>query len=444
MKLRNLTLSLVGLSLVGAAAGAAGSLVTTAAFAQAEQFFPMLVYRTGPYAPSGIPVANGFRDYYTLINERDGGINGVKITFEECETKYNTKLGVECYEKLKNKGPTGATLVNPFSTGITYQLIPKAPVDEVPILSMGYGRTAAADGRVFEWIFNFPATYWSQASAFVRYVAQQEGGEANLKGKKIAHVYHNSAYGKEANPTLEVLAKKYGYDLTMLAVDHPGQEQKATWLQIRRLKPDWIFMSGWGVMNQVAVKEAAAINYPMDHFVGNWWSGSDADVIPAGDGSIGYKSTAFHGAGTGWPVHQDIIKYVYGGDEAKAKENNIGEVLYNRTIVNAMFGVEAVRTAQGKFGNKPLTGKQVRWGLENLNITKARLKELGMEGFMKPLKVTCRDHETGGSVIIQQWDGKKWSFSSDWIPPISEVVRPMIEEAAAAYAKENNITPRSC
>ena len=203
-------------------------------------------------------------------------------------------------------------------------------------------------------------------------------------------------------------------------------------------------MSGWGVMNQVAVKEAAAINYPMDRFVGNWWSGSDADVVPAGDGSIGYKSTAFHGAGTGWPVHQDIIKYVYGGDEAKAKENNIGEVLYNRTIVNAMFGVEAVRTAQAKYGNKPLTGKQVRWGLENLWITEGRLKQLGMEGFMKPLKVSCIDHETGGSVIIQQWDGKKWSFSSDWIPPISEVVRPMIEAAAAAYAKENNITPRSC
>jgi branched-chain amino acid transport system substrate-binding protein len=344
------------LAATGAAVVAAPMLAAPAA-AQNEQFIPMLVYRTGPYAPSGIPVANGFRDYYTLINKRDGGINGVKVTFEECETKYNTKLGVECYEKLKNKGPTGASLVNPFSTGITYQLIPKASVDKVPILSMGYGRTAAADGRVFEWIFNFPTTYWSQASAFVRYVAQQEGGEANLKGKKIAHVYHNSAYGKEANPTLETLAKKYGYELTTLAVDHPGQEQKATWLQIRRLKPDWIFMSGWGVMNQVAIKEAAGIRYPMDHFIGNWWSGSDADVIPAGSGAVGYKSTAFHAAGTGFNVHKDIIKYVYGGDEAKAKENNIGEVLYNRTLVNAMFGVEAIRTAQAKFGNKPLTGE---------------------------------------------------------------------------------------
>jgi len=432
------------LAAVGGVVGLSGVAATSPALAAGEQFIPMLVYRTGPYAPSGIPVANGFRDYYKLINARDGGVGGVEITFEECETEYNTKIGVECYEKLKNKGPLGASLVNPFSTGITYQLIPKAPVDKVPILSMGYGRTAAADGRVFKWIFNFPTTYWSQASGFINYVAQQEGGLGKLKGKKIAHVYHNSAYGKEANPTLEVLAKKYGYDLTLLAVDHPGQEQKATWLQIRRLKPDWIFMSGWGVMNQVAVKEAAGIRYPMDHFVGNWWSASDADVIPAGKGSIGYKGATFHYAGAGFPVHKDIVKYVYGGDAAKAKENNIGEVLYNRAIVNAMFAVEAIRTAQGKFGNKPLSGEQVRWGLENLDLTEARLKELGMEGFTRPVKVSCIDHETGGPIIIQQWDGKKWSMVSDWIPTMRDVVRPMVEEAAAAYAKENNITPRDC
>ena len=438
MKIKKLVLSVLG------AVVAATGVFAGPAMAAEEQFFPVLVYRTGPYAPSGIPVANGFRDYYTMINKRDGGINGVKITFEECETQYNTKLGVECYEKLKGKGTHGATLFNPFSTGITYQLIPKAPVDKVPIFSMGYGRTAAADGRVFEWIYNFPTTYWSQASAFINYVGQQEGGLDKLRGKKIAHVYHNSAYGKEANPTLGVLAEKYGFKLTLLAVDHPGQEQKATWLQVRKLRPDWVFMSGWGVMNQVAIKEAAAINYPMDHFVGNWWSGSDADVIPAGAASKGYKSAALHQPGSKFRVHDDIIQYVYNKAGAEAMKNNMGEVLYNRGLLNAMYGVEAVRTAQGKFGNKAMSGEQVRWGLENLNITAERLSQLGMEGFTRPVKVSCADHESGGPILIQQWDGQQWKIVSDWVPTMRDVVRPMIEKAAAAYAKENNITPRSC
>ncbi|MDH3643034.1 MAG: ABC transporter substrate-binding protein [Gammaproteobacteria bacterium] len=429
---------------LGAVVGVASLLASGMTYAQNEQFIPMLTYRSGPYAPNGIPIANGMRDYHKLVNARDGGINGVQVTWEECDTQYNTKLGVECYEKLKNKGPTGASLVNPYSTGITYQLIPKAAVDKVPVLSMGYGRTAAADGRVFPWTFNFPTTYWSQASAFIKYISRQEGGYDKLHKKKIVLVYHNSAYGKEPIPTLEALQKRYGYELKLLAVDHPGQEQKATWLQVRRFRPDWVLMWGWGVMNQVAIKEAAAINYPMEKFIGVWWSGTETDVVPVGDGAIGYKAGTFHATGTGFPIHDDILKYVYNGDLAEAKRNNFGEVLYNRALVNAMFGIEAIRTAMGKYGNKPMTGEQVRWGLENLDVTKQRLQELGMGGFTNPVKVSCADHETMGPVIIQQWDGKEWKFVSDWLSPMKDVVRPLVEEAAAAYAKENNITPRDC
>lgn len=405
-------------------------------------FIPGLVYRTGAYAPNGIPFANGFKDYVNLINQRDGGVNGVKLVYEECETNYNTKIGVECYEKLKANNPV---VVMPNSTGITYQLLPKAPVDEIPVLSMGYGRTSAADGRVFAWAFNFPTTYWSQASAVINYIADQEGGLDKLKGKKIAHIYHNSAYGKEANPTLEALADKYGYKLTLLAVDHPGQEQRATWLQIRKLRPDWIFMSGWGVMNQVAVQEAASIGYPMDHFIGNWWSGTESDVLPAGEGAHGYKAATFHPPGADFPLHKDILKYVYDRGIGAGARDRVGEVLYNRGLLNLIFVVEAIRNAQEHFGIKQVDGEHVRWGLENMHVTPERWAELGLPGFAE-IKVSCEDHEGGHPVLIQQWDAKKgeWKLVSDWNPVMRDVVRPMIEADAAAYAKENDITPRDC
>ncbi len=423
---------------------AAAGPIAPAAFAQPkEMFIPLLVYRTGPYAPSGIPIANGFVDYFTLLNDRDGGINGVKLTWEECETQYKTDLGVECYEKLKGKGP-GAALVNPYSTGITYQLIPKAAVDKVPVFSMGYGMTAAADGRWFPWVFNFPTTYWSQASAVIRYIGQQEGGTDKLKAKKIVHVFHNSPYGKEANPTLEALARQYGFELTLLAVDHPGQEQKSTWLQVRRINPDWIYVSGWGVMNQVAVKEAASIGYKMDHMIGNWWTGTEADVVPAGAGANSYKSTTFHAPGAGFKVHQDLFKFVYDKGKGAGERARVGEVLYNRGVVNAMLSSEAVRTAMTRYGNKPLTGEQVRWGFENVNLTAKRLEELGMKGFMHAIKVTCEDHEGNGPVLIQQWDGKKWNIVSEWIPPIREVVRVKLEAAAVEEGMKLGYTMRDC
>ena len=95
-------------------------------------------------------------------------------------------------------------------------------MDEVPIFSMGYGRTSASNGKVFPWVFNFPATYWSQATALVQYIADQEGGLDALKGKKIYLVYHNSAYGKEPLRTLEAMAEKFGFEV-------PGTAGGSSW-----------------------------------------------------------------------------------------------------------------------------------------------------------------------------------------------------------------------
>jgi branched-chain amino acid transport system substrate-binding protein len=434
MKLRNAMVAALVLAL------AAGPLATAALAQGGSIFVPLLVYRTGPYAPSGIPIANGFVDYFNLVNERDGGINGVKLAWEECETQYDTKQGVECYERLKGKG---AAVVNPYSTGITYQLIPKAPVDKVPVLSMGYGMSASSDGRWFPWVFNLPTNYWSQASAVIRYIGTQEGGLEKLKGKKIVHIFHNSPYGKEANSTLEDLSKKHQFELTLLPVDHPGQEQGSTWLQVRRINPDWIFMSGWGVMNQVAIKEAASKGIKMDRFIGNWWSASEADVVPAGEGAKGYKGATFHAPGTSFKVHQEVAKYVYDKGKGAGKKEAMGEALYNRGIVNAMFVAEAIRTAM-KGGKTAPTTEQIRWGFENLNLTDKRLEEMGMKGFTHAIKVSCEDHEGSGPIRVQQWDGQKWTLVSDWIQPMKDVVRPKIEAAAVEEGKKLGYTQRDC
>jgi branched-chain amino acid transport system substrate-binding protein len=429
------------------AALVAGGMIASPGVARpgSEQFIPLLVYRTGPYAPSGIPNWNGIVDYLNLVNLRDGGVGGVKITWEECETAYNNDRGVECYERLKDKGPTGASIVNPFSTGITYALIERAAADRIPVLSMGYGRTDASDGRVFPWVFTLPATYWSQATVLIQYIGEELGGMDQLAGKKIALLYHDSAYGKEPIPTLQKLAETYGYGLHLLPVAHPGLEQKATWLQIgRQLQPDYVLVWGWGVMTATAIKEAVAVGYPMDRMIGNWWSGAEPDVEPAGQGAVGYRSTTFTAPGDGFPLFRDLYGLVHDQGLGDGERTGVGEVYYNRGVMTAVIMVEAIRTAQGRFGQRTLTGEEVRWGLENLDLNQARLQDLGIAGLTPPLKVSCADHEGTHPIRIQKWDGKVWTAVSDWILPMKEVVRPMIEASAAQYAKEHGITPRDC
>jgi branched-chain amino acid transport system substrate-binding protein len=423
------------------AIAAATALAVAAPAVANELVMPLLSYRTGPYAPNGIPFADGVTDYFTLLNERDGGIGGVPIRVTECETAYNTDKGVECYESTKAEG---ALYYQPLSTGITYQLIPKVTADGIPLHSMGYGRTSAANGKVFKNIFNFPGTYWDAASIIIKYINNEEGG--SLKGKKIALVYHNSAYGKEPIRTLEKLSEKHGFKLILLPVDHPGQEQKATWLQVRKEKPDYVLLWGWGVMNQVSIKEAAAIRFPMDKFIGVWWSASENDTVPAGDAADGYKAIAFHGVGADWPIYDDLKKYVYDKGLAAGAGDQKGFVLYNRGMLSAMWAAEAARTAQKLNGVAEITPPMMRDGFEALDVDQKRLRELGLGGFTVAVKNTCASHGGPGLGAIQQWDAKSqsWSIITPYMEADREVVDALIAEDSSAYAAENNITLRAC
>jgi len=428
---------------LGTAALAAG-LMALPAMAQNEQFIPVLSYRTGAYAPNGTPFANGMVDYYNMINERDGGINGVKLLVEECETGYATDRGVECYDRLKGKGPTGAAFFNPLSTGITFAVTDKAPIDKMPIITMGYGRSESADGSVFPWNFPLLGTYWSAADMAVQHVAAKSGGRAGLKDKKIFLVYHDSPYGKEPIALLENYAKLDGFQFTALPVAHPGTEQKSTWLQIRQQRPDWVLLWGWGIMNSTSIKEAAAVNYPRDKMIGVWWSGAEPDVIPAEAGAKGYNAlTLQHGSGT-FPVHNDIVKNVYDKNKGMGKKEEMGHVLYNRGMLNAALGVEAIRKAQSRYGNKPLTGEQVRWGLENLSVDATRIAAMGMDGMIQPVKISCADHEGARRARVHQWNGKAWDFVSGWYEADISRIGPMYKAAAAKYAADKKITPRDC
>jgi len=412
--------------------------IVAAAPAFAELTFSSLSYRTGPYAANGIPLADGYADYMTLLNERDGGIGGVKTRVIECETGYNTEKGVECYEATKGEG---VLVYEPYSTGMTYQLIPKTAADGIALHTGGYGRTSAKNGEVFRNVFNYPANYWDGASGAINHLLDINGG--NIQGKKVALVYHNSAYGKEPIRTLEVLSEKHGYELSLLPVDHPGQEQKSQWLQIRRDRPDYVLMWGWGVMNQVAIQEAVNIRFPMENFIGIWWSGSENDVLPAGPKANGYKSLTFHGVGNEFPVLDDIKKYVVDAGKAAGAGDQIGTVLYNRGLYMAMLHSEAARTAQKMTGNSDVSQGDMIKAMEAFEMTEAKMVDLGLPNFGPSFKVTCQNHGGDGLVAVAQWDANagSWNMISDYKQSDQSVVAKLIAEDSAAYAAENNITP---
>ncbi|HZF82150.1 MAG TPA: ABC transporter substrate-binding protein [Burkholderiaceae bacterium] len=433
MKLKTLTLAVAA---VAALAGTAGT-----AFAQAkEQFFPLLVYRTGPYAPNGTPWANGKQDYIKLVNAQ-GGINGVKIAYEECETGYATDKGVECYERLK--GRPGVTLFDPQATGITFALTDKVPTDKIPLITLGYGLSASQDGNVFKWNFPLMGSYWTAADILIQHIGKKEGGLDKLKGKKIALVYHDSPFGKEPIPLLQERAKLHGFELSLIPVTAPGVEQKSAWLQVRQQRPDFVLLWGWGVMNSTALKEAVATGYPREKMYGVWWAGAEPDVKDVGANAKGYNALALNTSGTEPKVIQDILKQVHDKGQGTGPKDEVGSVLYTRGVIIQMLSVEAVRRAQERFGKgKVMTGEQVRWGFENLALDQKKLDALGFAGVMRPVSTSCQDHMGSTWARVHTWDGAKWGGMSDWYQADESILKPMVKAAGDKYAAEKKLTRR--
>lgn len=410
----------------------------------AEQYVPLPTYRVGPYASSGSLWWAGTLDYFRYINEVEGGINGVKIKYEEFETEWSPDRTVEVYERVK-KGKDGSPLAFFFTHGTpaTYALTEKAAADKIPLIDPAGGRPESVDGSIFPYSFPLLFTYYSQASTGINYIAQKEGGLDKLKGKKIVTVFHDSAYGRASQPAIELLAKKYGFENIQIPVADPGNEQSPQWRRVHELKPDWVFLRTWGVSTVVALKTAQRFGYPADHIIGDVWAGSESDVIPAGDAAKGYQALAPYPGGTEFEIHKRLKKYIIDTGKSDLRDTKyFGAVNYNIGLVNAVLAVEALRTGYKKFGARPLNGEEGRWAWEHLVVDNARLKEIGFYGLLQPLNITPTDHEGGGAARIQKWDGTKWVLQTDWIKADHALLKPLIQEKAAAYAKEHGIKPR--
>jgi branched-chain amino acid transport system substrate-binding protein len=258
-------------------------------------------------------------------------------------------------------------------------------------------------------------------------------------------VYHDSPFGKELLPILQERAKMHGFELQLLPVPAPGVEQKAIWLQVRQQRPDFVIMQTWGVMTPTAIKEAIATGYPREKMFGTWWSGAEPDLRDIGAGAKGYSAVMMqHGAEMQAPVVKEILEKVHAKGQGTGPKDEVGTVIYMRGVVGAFLAVEGVRAAQERFGKgKVMTGEQVRWGYENLNLTQAKLDANGFKGVMRPVSTSCTDHMGSAWARVHSWDGAKFVWTSDCLQADEQIIKPMIKGSAEKYGAEKKLTRRA-
>jgi branched-chain amino acid transport system substrate-binding protein len=422
-------------------------------FAQTKetQYFPIPSSRVGPYSAMGTGYYGAQIDYMNYVNAT-GGVNGVMLTWQECETEYNAAKTVECYQRLMTKDGQKMVVFDTLGTPGAYAVINRMAEDKVVLAQYGYGRTDAADGTVWPWVFNAASSYWSQIAVKLRWMAELDGGgPEKLKGKKIVHLHIDTPYGREPLPTMRRLSKEWGFTLVEIAIAPPGLEQQSQWLQIRQEKPDWVTFWGAGSgMNSTAMTNAARVNFPRTKMMYVTFGGAEEDMIPAGESANGTYVVSNALPGKNYPLIKNIQEKVYkAGKGNMADPNRVGTAYYNRGLGASIMWVEALRNAQkmhNKVG-KAVTSDEFRAGYEAINMTDARMKELGIGGMLAPFALSCSQHEGAGKFALMQWDGKAQAFKKikDWTGPNEPAaIRAQIVESAAKYAEENKITPKKC
>lgn len=387
-----------------------------------------LAFRTGPYAATGAALANGQRDYFLMLNERDGGINGIKLNYSECETGFNTDKGIECYEKTK----ASSIVTQPWSPATALAILPKAASDKRPLLAVGHGMSAMSDGTVFGWGFNPPMSYWDGASILLKHIA--DGDLDKLRGKKVALLHLDAPYGEEPIALLKEYADTFGFSLMPIPVGiKEMQSQSPQWRQIKEQGADFVLLWGWGAMNAGALAEAAKTGFAMDKIAGIWWSGSDEDLKAAGEAAKGYSIVSWNAPGGEAQALRDIETFALKSSKSQAAPDEVQGLLYQRGMLASMFVAEAIKVAQLHFDVRLINGEQLRWGLENLDVDAAAISALGLDGMIAPFSTSCRDHAGKGGAWMLEWDGTRWVKGEKVLKADYEMIAPLAEAEAKKF-----------
>lgn len=392
------------------AAGAAHAQDTTIKFGLLQDFTAVYTFVSGEYN-------QGQRDYLTLVNQ-EGGVAG--HTFEAIvrDTGNQPQRGIEAYNRARDEG---AILFDFLSTPVSRALVDSVLADKVVMITPVHGRGDASDGQTFPYIFPMMATYWSQATVLAKYIEDTDG----LDGKSIALVHIDSPFGREPIPVLEDLAEARNFELRTFAYPSPGNEQSATWSEVRRFRPDYVLIWGAGGGQPVSVREAIRNGIAPENVLSVvWLAETDAATLGA-DTLTGVKRFEAVATGKDHPILARIQEKVIDAGLGAGDAANVGTSYYNIGVATMAVSVEAARNALETAG-PPLTGEKLKAGFESIQGFDA-------EGLMPAVTLTAQDHQGGGAGRVSQWNGEAWEPVSEWGAAYQDIVETEIQAGAQAF-----------
>jgi branched-chain amino acid transport system substrate-binding protein len=405
------TVAAVALALAGAAQAAKEPIK----FALAQDFTAVYTFVTNEYN-------QGQQDYIKLVNE-EGGINGHPVELIVRDTGNEPQRGIEAYNRAVQEG---AVLVDFLSTPVSRAMVSRVLEDEVAMITALHGRGDASAGETFPYVFPMMATYWSQAAVLAKYMEDEMGG---LEGKRIAHVFIDSPFGREPLKILRALSDREGFDVKAFPYPSPGNEQSATWTDVRRYRPDYVTIWGAGGGQAVSIRTAIRNGISPEKILSVVWL-AETDVRQVGaEQAEGVKRFEAVDTGTDTPIMQRLMEKVIEPGNGTGDRKNVGTTYYNIGVATMAASVEAARLGLEEHG-APLTGTKLKEGFE-------MLRDFDATGLMPPITITEEDHQGGGYGRVSEWNGEAWEPQTDWYRAYQDVVWDEIRENAEEFEQGN-------
>lgn len=380
-------------------------------FTLAQDFTAVYTFVTNEYN-------QGQQDYIELVN-KEGGINGHPVELLVRDTANEPQRGIEGYNRGLNEG---AVLFDFLSTPVSRAMVSRVLEDEVVMITALHGRGDASAGETFPYVFPMMATYWSQAAVLAKYMDDEMGG---LEGKKIAHVFIDSPFGREPLKILRALSEREGFEVKAFPYPSPGNEQSATWTDVRRYNPDYVTIWGAGGGQPVSIQTAIRNGISPEKILSVVWL-ARTDMRQVGvERAKGVKRFEATATGTDTPLMQRLVEKVIEPGDGSGDRENVGTTYYNIGVASMAASVEAARLALEEHG-APLTGPKLKQGFE-------MLRDFNATGLMPPITITEEDHQGGGYGRVSEWNGEEWEPQTDWYSAYQDVVWEEIRENAAQF-----------
>lgn len=386
----------------------------------------------------------GLIDYLELLNLRDGGVSGVRLSWSTCADAPGDRQALACFDRLAN---AGVAVVAAVSGGGSEQAVGTSRSRRIPMLMPGADRARSLDRRRSQYAFAVGANLPDQAAALVRFIGVGEGGLDRLRGKRIAYLYSQSDQvgSSETMAVLETLAGRWEFELLKLALPAAGAADPTTWHPISGPPPDWLLLSAPGSTTAAVLKTASELGVPARRIIVAEAGTAVDDLAAAGPLAIGYLAVVPEPHGFHFLVVREILKHrSVGRLRTPLPPGVFGSARYNRGVVLGILVGEAIRVAQKRHGAKPLNGQQIRWGLEHLALDEAALARLGALELLPTVQLSCSSHEGGRAVKMQQWLGSRWTVVSDWIAADDAAAPGRTDPAVAGTGAGASAPPSDC